>query len=427
MADARTLPAEAGLITNQGAPSRRWIMVVLLFVAVLINYVDRGNLSIVAVPLMKDFQLSPAAMGTLLSSFFWTYAFLQVPAGWLIDRFGLKWAYGGALLVWSLASAAVGITTNFQQVLAARLLLGVGEAAAQPASLAYIRRSFPEDQQGLPTAIYLSGMMIGPAAGAMLGAVLLDHLGWRQLFILTGLGALVWLAPWLLLAPNTANRSKAQREAAPQAAPISWNGILSRPTLWGIAIGSFFYSYYWYFCLTWLPSYLVMARGFSFLKMGAYTALPLLVTAVVSMTCGRAADRVIRRTGEAVRVRKWFVSVGFLLGSVIFTVPALNSSPAILGVLTVSLFGVGVASANYWALTQAVSPATLIGRVIGVQNTIANAAGVCAPVLTGFVVGRTKNFDLAMIFAGAAMLVAAACFLFLVREKDAATFRSMAA
>jgi len=160
--------------------------------------------------------------------------------------------------------------------------------------------------------------------------------------------------------------------------------------------------------------------------MGAYTALPLVVTAVTSMLFGRVADRVIARSGRhAVTVRKRFIAAGFLLGSVIAIVPALSSSPAILTTLITSLLGVGVAGANYWALTQAVSPASMIGRVIGAQNTLANVAGICSPLLTGILVGRDKNFTVAMIVAGAAMLIASLSFLFVVREEDAATFRSM--
>jgi MFS family permease len=373
---------------------------------------------------MADFNLSPAGMGTLLSAFFWTYAFLQVPAGWMVDRFGLRWAYAGAFALWSIASAAVGFASSFEQILALRLLLGVGEAAAQPASLAYIRRNFPEGQQGFPTAVYLSGMMIGPAVGAYFGAVLLQRLGWRLLFVVTGLGALVWLVPWLLLAPADKKPVRTFEEPA-KAAVVGWGKLLSRPTLWGIAVGAFFYSYYWYFCLTWLPSYLVMARGFSFLKMGVYTALPLLLTAAMSMVSGRVADRVIVRTGHAVNVRKRFIAAGFLLGSAIAAVPALSSSEAVLGTLILSLMGVGVASANYWALTQAASPASMIGRVIGAQNTLANVAGICAPIVTGILVGRAKNFDVALIVAGGSMLIAAAAFLLLVKEKDTDAFRNL--
>ena len=153
-----------------GVRERRWWVVGLLFLAILINYVDRGNLSIVAVPLMKDFSLSPATMGTLLSSFFWTYAALQIPAGMLLDRYGLRGTYAVAFSLWSMATAAVALTGSFGQILACRLLLGVGEAVAAPASLAYIRRSFRQDESGLPTALYTTGMMLGPAVGSLVGA-----------------------------------------------------------------------------------------------------------------------------------------------------------------------------------------------------------------------------------------------------------------
>src|SRR5947208_518482 len=138
----------------------RWVIIGLLFFAVLVNYIDRGNLSIVAVPIMREFGGSASRMGTLLSAFFWTYALLQVPTGYLVDRFGLKWTYAVAFLFWSLASAAVGFAQTFSQILLLRLLLGIGEAAVQPASLAFIRRNFPADQQCVPTAVYLSGLSI---------------------------------------------------------------------------------------------------------------------------------------------------------------------------------------------------------------------------------------------------------------------------
>src|SRR6476620_5622545 len=182
---------------------RKWAIVGLLFVAVLINYVDRGNLSIVAVPLMKDFGISTVSLGTLVSAFFWTYTLLQIPVGFVVDRFGLKWAYAIAFLIWSLASAAVGVASSFGQILTFRMLLGVGESVAQPASLAFIRQNFEEDKQGLPSAIYLAGMMIGPATGALVGAAMLESVGWRSLFIYTGLGGLVWLIPWIWLIPSS--------------------------------------------------------------------------------------------------------------------------------------------------------------------------------------------------------------------------------
>jgi len=399
-------------------------VIALLFLAVLVNYVDRGNLSIVAVPVMKEFGISPVSLGILLSAFFWTYTLLQIPVGFVVDRFGLKWAYAIAFLIWSVASAAVGIASSFGQVLAFRLLLGVGESVAQPASLAYIRQNFDEDQQGLPTAVYLTGMMIGPAAGAFLGAALMQTLGWRELFVYTGLGGLVWLIPWLWLAPAGRQKLKPVLSNEP-AVHIEWSRLLANPTYWGVTFGAFFYSYFWYFCLTWLPSYLVMTHGLSFLKMGAYTAIPLLGMAIVSMISGHAADTIISRGRKPLLVRRAFVVSGFAAGSSLLLLLVVHSVTAVFVVLVCSLLGLGLATANYWAMTQTISPARVIGRVIGYQNTIANLAGVCAPILTGFLVGETKEFRTAILFAGVSLLLACAAFAFLVTQKGAEDFRAI--
>jgi ACS family D-galactonate transporter-like MFS transporter len=399
------------------ASRKRWIVVVLLFAGMLVNYVDRGNLSITAVPLMREFHMSPAAMGTLLSAFFWTYAFLQIPAGYLVDRFGLKWIYAGAFLLWSAASAAIGFAGGFRQILLLRALLGVGEAVAPPASLAYIRQNFAEHEQGMPTAIYVSGMTLGPAVSALLGAYIVVNLGWRSVFVLTGLGALVWLVPWLIMAPTSHVRPARRANASPSA-PLTWRMLLTRPTFWGITIATFFYAYYSYFCLTWLPFYLVAVRGYSFAKMGVYTAVPWLGTVLVSFVTARLADRLIARVGHPMLVRKYFVATGFTLGSTILLLLLIQSSLAVLLTLILSLIGIGFASSNFWALAEVISPAPIVGRVIGYQNMIASFGGLCAPMLTGFLVDRTKSFNLSIAIVGGALLVSAGTFLTLLRERD---------
>ncbi len=399
--------------------TRQWGVVVLLFLAVLINYIDRGNLSIVAVPLMKDFGISPASMGTLLSAFFWTYSLMQIPVGWLVDRFGLRWTYAVAFLVWSLASAAVGLSSSFTQVLLFRLLLGVGESVAQPASLAYIRQNFREDQRGLPTGIYLSGMMIGPAVGAFFGAVLLEQLGWRELFIYTGLGGCLWLLPWLWM---VSAGGRAVASATTRAQRTDWLRLLRSPAFWALTIGPFFYSYYWYFCLTWVPSYLVLQYQMSFLKMGTYTAIPMLGMAAVSTVAAKVADRRIARGGNPVRVRRTFACTGFVVGASGLGLVWVTTAEGALAVLICSLLGLGLAGANYWALTQAISPASMIGRVVGYQNTVSNLAGVCAPILTGYLIGDTKDFRLAIWAAGLSLIVAAITYSTLIRESAPAEF-----
>src|SRR5262249_7991385 len=161
--------------------SRRWIVVALLFIGIVISYVDRGNLSIAAATMMKDFGLSPAVMGTLLSAFFWTYALFQIPAGAIVDRIGIRKVYAAAFFMWSLASGAIALSRGATDVLLMRLLLGLGEAAGPIASISFIRHNFAGAEQGLPTAIYIAGQNLGPALGSLVGSVVIDRMGWRWL------------------------------------------------------------------------------------------------------------------------------------------------------------------------------------------------------------------------------------------------------
>jgi len=260
--------------------------------------------------------------------------------------------------------------------------------------------------------------MMGPAIGAFLGAYLLSRVGWRSIFILTGAGSLVWLVPWLLMAPGRAAPARAGSPQRQAAAPGSWKFLLRSRLAWGITLGVFFYQYSFYFCLTWLPSYLVMARGFSFLNMGLFTGLPLLVMGAVSIAGGRLSDACTVRFGRPLLVRRAFVSGGLLLATSFLCLLFVKSNAATLATLMVAFIGIGFGGTNYWALTQLVSPARLIGRVVGYQNTIGNFAGICAPLITGVLVGRQKNFQAAILVAGISLLCGSLTYRFMIREKD---------
>jgi MFS family permease len=396
---------------------------VLLFAGVVINYVDRGNLSVAAVPLMHDLRVAPAGMGTLLSAFFWTYGLFQIPAGYLTDRFGLKRTYAAGFLVWSLASAVTGLAHSFGQVLALRLLLGIGESVAIPAGMSYIRRHFRPEEQGLPTGLFASGAMAGPALGAFLGASLLDGIGWRFLFILTGAGGCIWLLPWGSLVRTDGPLPDAAPGISAGSIPFGWASLFRRRVTWAVTLGVFCYQYGFYFCLTWMPAYLVMARGYSFLKMGRFTALPLLLMAAVSILSGRLSDRCASRFGRPLLIRKLFVSGGLLLATSLAGLLFVDSAAAVLACLLVAFTGIGIAGTNYWAMAQFLTPAPVIARVVGYINTVGNIAGICAPLLTGLLVGQAGNFRASLLCAGSALLLGSAVFLVGVREHDRESVR----
>lgn len=168
----------------------------LLTLSVLINYIDRSNLSIAA-PLIKDeLGLSGWQLGKLLSAFFWTYALMQIPVGWLVDRFDVKWVFGLGFFIWSASTAFTGLLHGFIALLVARVVLGIGESVAFPAYGKIIGTHFKENRRGFANSIVITGLALGPALGMLIGGNVVGRFGWRPFFLVLGLAALFWLPPW---------------------------------------------------------------------------------------------------------------------------------------------------------------------------------------------------------------------------------------
>jgi ACS family D-galactonate transporter-like MFS transporter len=392
---------------------RRWVLLGLVFVAIMISYVDRGNLSIAAPDMMKDFRIDPEKMGVLLSAFFWTYGAFQLPAGMLVDRFGIRWSYTLSFLVWSLSSAAIALSRGPGDVIGMRVALGVAESVGPLASIAFIRSSFSGKDQGLPTSIYIAGQNIGPALGVLVGTLLIDKFGWRMMFAITGLGALVWVPCWLLAAPP--DRTRAERQAAKAAEPMAaprpwtWNRLLRNGTFWAMAFATLLASYYWYFVLTWVPSYLVLARGFSTLGMGRVLSTALLTMALVNVMAGKAADWLAARLG-VFRARLWFGVLGYVGTGAILLLLVTDRTWS-LPVLTFSLCATGIGNSTYWTIVQHASPKNMVGRAVGFLNTVSVLGGVLAPIITGWLLGPQKHFGPAIVVAGVCPVLAAFCLV----------------
>jgi ACS family D-galactonate transporter-like MFS transporter len=394
-----------------GVMSRRWVVVALIFSGILISYVDRGNLGIAAPSIMRDFGFEPASMGLLLSAFFWTYAVFQIPSGTVVDRFGIRIVYAAAFAFWSVASAAIGFGRGLADILLLRMLLGLAEAVGPIASLSFIRRNFSEREVGLPTAIYIAGQNLGPAAGTLVGTQLIAHFGWRAMFIFTGLGALVWLPPWLLLAPRDDGRASGSPQASSPSRRFPWRDVLATRAFWATSLCIFLSSYFWYFLLTWVPTYLTASRGFSTTEMGRVLSVPLFAMAVVNIVAGVIADRLVKSTGSIFRVRLWFCAGGYLGSGAVLLLLVLPGRDAVLPVLLLAVCATGIGNSNYWAISQQAAPRTLVGRTIGYLNTLSQLAGACAPLITGWILGPQRHFETAIVIAGVAPILAAGCLL----------------
>ncbi len=394
---------------------RRWLLVILLALGVIIAYIDRTNLSIaLAAPAFKDhFSLTDTGRGLLNSVFFWSYTAMQIPAGFIVDRFGVKRPLTIGFLLWCLIAASTALTGVFWQLVTVRLCLGVAESTVFPGGLSWIRRHVQEDQRGLAIGIFNSGSKWGPAIAAPLAAFIVSHYGWRQMFLLLGLGGLIWLIPWLLFAYE--DPIPPRRSIEPQA---SFGALLRTRAMWGTLIGTFCYNYFLFFSITWLPAYFVERRHLSLDSMGFYTGFSFAGTAVVAILAGAAADWIIRRGANAVNVRRWFSIAGLLVAST-EVIGALSPSTNVAVFFVIfSMTGLGLASANYWALTQSLMPAVPGGRLAGIQNTSLNLAGIVAPILTGWMIQITGNYDAPMQFIWVILMIGIGAYLFLAVERN---------
>lgn len=389
------------------------LVLILLVVSVAINYLDRGVLSVSAPILQRELTLSPTEMGLLFSAFFWSYAVFQLVAGWLVDRYEVKHILSAGFLVWCLATASVGWITGFGWLLASRVILGIGESVAYPAYSHILARDFAEGRRGLANALVDAGSKLGPALSTLAGGLLVGRFGWRALFLGMGLGGLLWLIPWILIAPSGDRAAKAEvRER-----PTSMMEILRRREAWGTCVGMFSLGYVWYFLLSWLPSYLVNARGFSMQSMAVLGSLPFGAMACTSVLGGWLSDWLIRRGHSATRVRKTFVTSGLLLCCVTLLPAAVVRSPEqCVMLLVISCAALGFFTSNVWAITQTLAGPKAAGSWTGVQNAIGNLGGVISPLLTGVVVARTGSYYLAFATASVMLVLGAGSYLFLVGE-----------
>ena len=402
-----------------------WLVGLVLALGFMINYIDRGNLSVAAPLLQGEFDLNPTHLGFLFSSFFVSYALMQIPAGLLVDRLNLKWVYAAAFVVWSLSNAAVAFAGSFLSIVVLRILLSVGESVSLPASSKVFATLFREDQRGVANGILDSGIKVGPAVGVMLGGLFMARYGWRPWFLITGLGGLLWLIPWFSVArimKADAGRQFAMCSEAtgPEATGVTLTlrQILSSPRAWATFVGSFCGGYVWYLMLTWLPAYLVMERQMPLSEMGIYGSLLFLTTAITSVATGFATDQMIRRGWSASKVRIRFAAAGLLLSALL--VPAgLAPTPGgalLFLLLTFAFFG--FYSASVWAISQSIAGPRNIGRWAGIQNFVGSLGGVASPALTGWVVTATGSFQGAFVVTAAVVVFGALIYLFAVKTLD---------
>lgn len=407
----------------------RWWVLALLVIAMINSYIDRGNMSMVAPLLTELFELDAQKKGYIFSAFLLGYALMQIPAGLIVDRFGIKWTYTIAFVIWGITAASFGFTSVFWQLIVLRILLGVWESISGPAGNAYIGRYFKENERGFASGLLLSGSKIGPAVGAIVAGLLIDAYGWRMLFILCGLVPLIWIIPWYYLnskqeiiesstEESTENNEILTKKTPTDAIRISFKSLISNKKIQGIFWGYFCYGYVWFLYISWLPSYLYDELGFSIKETGWWAGFAYGSLAVVVIISGWISDVFIRRGFSITKVRKSFVIAGFLAGTLILPVPFIENPKLAMILVVITISGMGLATANTWAITQSIAPKQAIGTVAGIQNFGATIGGFFAPIITGFLIQATGSYMSTFIVAGVLMFVGILCYVILIGKVE---------
>jgi len=376
---------------------------ILLVLAVLINYVDRGNLALAA-PLLKiEWGMTASQLGILLSAFFWTYTALQFAMGLFVDRFGANRLMALGFLAWSLATVLTGAAMGFATLLTLRLLLGVGESVMFPASSKIMAQHLPEHARGFANGLMNAAMRWGSAIGTFGGGLLMAAYGWRPAFVAIGVVSLLWLPAW-----SRWKAPEAHITAHLDAAAPAFSAILRKRDFWGAASGHFCANYLVYFLMSWLPYYLVHERHLSMSAMSVAAGALWVVDSLSSIGTGTITDLCIRRGASPTLARKSAMALGFSLAAASLVGCALAGQQGYLPCLIACAVGSGAANAGTFAFAQTLAGPRAAGKWVGLQNGIANMAGVTGPALTGFLVDWTGHF--ASAFAVAAVITLGGAF-----------------
>ncbi|ATR21000.1 D-galactonate transporter [Roseomonas mucosa] len=418
-------------------PTRvRFGIMVLLFITVVINYLDRSNLSIAAPAMAGELGIDPAEMGLVLSAFGWTYAICQIPGGWFVDKVSPRILYPSLIVLWSIATVMLGFAYSVPALIALRLAIGAMEAPSYPINNRVVTAWFPEGERATAIGFYTSGQFVGLAFLTPVLIWIQTEIGWHMVFVATGGVGIAWGLAWYVLyreprEHRSANPAEIELirqggglvdlDRKTSRAPSRVSGadlrrVLSSRKLWGVYLGQFCLTSTLWFFLTWFPTYLVQARGMDFVKAGFLASLPFLAAFVGVLCSGVLSDALVRRGASLGFARKAPIVTGLLLSIGIIGANFVDSPAAVIAFLTLAFFGNGLASIT-WSLVSAIAPQRLLGLTGGVFNFVGNLSGITVPIVVGYL-ARDYGFSAGLTYVAALALIGALSYIFVVGKVE---------
>jgi MFS transporter, ACS family, D-galactonate transporter len=427
-ANARISPAaeRAGQLARTRV---RYGILALLFVGVVINYLDRANLALALPVIGVDLHLDAVQKGLILSAFGWSYVLMQIPGGIIIDRFGPRLTFAVSLFTWSVITMLQGLARNAAVLIGMRVALGITEAPAFPMNSRVVGTWFPSHERGLAIGVYTAGEFGGLAIFAPVLAIILSNWGWPAMFAICGgigvLFAVVWFFAYR--DPKQSRRVNQAEidyireggglvETVAASRRFSWADVvelLSHRQLWGIYIGQFAVGVTLWFFLTWFPSYLVTARHLSILHAGFYASIPYISAMLGVLFGGAFSDGLVRRGVSVGVARKTPVILGLLGASTIMVANYISDINVVIAVMAVAFFCQGMSNMS-WTLVSEMAPRELQGLTGAVFNFFANVPSIVTPLVIGFILAATNSFNGALIFVTVVDLIGVLSYIFVI-------------
>lgn len=392
----------------------RWVVVALLFAAMVINYVDRQTIGLLKADLTRQFGWNETNYADLVLYFQATYAIAYLAFGRIVDRIGARWGFGLAFLIWQLAHMAHAGARSLTGFLFARMALGIGEGGGFPGGIKAVAEWFPKKERALATGLFNAGTNIGAIVTPLVVPAIVLSFGWQMAFIITGLAGLIWLPIWLLVyrrPREQKNLSPAELAYIEQDPPdpvekVGWGRLLRVRETWAYAVGKFLIDPIWWMFLFWLPDFLGKRYHLDLKTFGPPLIAIYLMSDVGSVAGGWLSSRMMKMGWTINRARKTTMLICALCAvPVAFAAFASNVwlAVAIIGLATAAHQGF---SANLYTLPGDVFPRAAVGSVVGIGGMIGAFGGMAMAKYAGFVLDRIGTYTPIFVVAASAYLLA---------------------
>jgi ACS family D-galactonate transporter-like MFS transporter len=407
-------------IAASGMTNVRWRIFALILGTVAINYIDRASLSVAMPVISREFAIPPAIQGILLSGFFWTYCFMQIPGGLLADRFLPRRVIAWSAIAWGAFAALAAASIGWITLLLTRLGLGISEAPIYPAGAKLIGLWMTRTERGRAAALLDGGAPLGSALGSLIIAGLIAALhSWRLAFLVAGVGTIACgVFAWFYIrnhphehkSVNEAERRhitqglQKEIEESRQQTPAGFApaSMFASSSVWFLFVGWFCFNSLWYGFLTWVPSFLAKTQGMNIAGLGWASFVVFFAGFVGELVGGQLLDYWMRTDGrpETVYRRVFGIAAG-LATIAVFLVAYIHDEIAVVGLLAATLFFLRWCGL-YWTLPTLLGGLERAGFLGGCMNFAGNLSGIIVPVAVGVIVGATGSYYLAlMVFAAA--------------------------